>query len=580
MRVKKNIIDCILYCVLFILPFIHINIGINVSDQGYNLANFEMFPNINETWGIATLAANLIGKLFTQLPFGHYMLGMNIYCTLLLSLSVLGIFYFLKKEYSKYAIFGGLIIAICLSWASKVALYQYISYYLMSFAVIILNQGIVNKKKKYLFFAGIILGINLFVRFPNILQTVLILVVLYAGILYKKQIKEVCVDCACCVGGYILVALPGIVLIDVVFGKGTYASMIENLFGMTDSAVAYSPLHMIQSLLDAYIENWRWFRWLLLLIVFAAFAGGFHMKKWIKIAFYTVLSGMFLIILRIFWYYGIVNVNYNTYDSIYTISAVFIMLSFFILVGVIIKPNVDTSKRLYAIAALLIMIITPLGSNNVFYTNYNNLYLIAPIVWGSVSYLFADKKNEIGKKWMINTVAARVVVYMFIGVVLFQTFMFHLFFVYGSNGVITESKAEVNNEILKWMRTSEENAEMLSGLSEYINENNLVGEQSIVYSNAPLVFYILEMDCAIGHTWPALSSYPNNEYISDLDEMEDYPIIIYETRYFNNLMEEVPEWDEKAIYINELLIEGDYAEVYRNEHYAVCIPNGYIINEF
>ena len=72
MRVKKNIIDCILYCVLFILPFIHINIGINVSDQGYNLANFEMFPNINETWGIATLAANLIGKLFTQLPFGHY----------------------------------------------------------------------------------------------------------------------------------------------------------------------------------------------------------------------------------------------------------------------------------------------------------------------------------------------------------------------------------------------------------------------------------------------------------------------------------------------------------------------------
>ncbi len=568
-------IDYILYGMLFLLPFIHINIGINVSDQGYNLANFEMFPHINETWRIATLGANLIGKIFTFLPFGHYMLGMNIYCTLLLSISMVGIFYFLKREYSKYAIWGGLIIAICLSWASKVALYQYVSYYLISFAVIILNRGIVNKQKKYLFFAGIILGINLFVRFPNILQTVLILVVLYAAILYKKTIKEVCADCACCIGGYMLVALPGIVLIDVVFGKGTYASMIENLFGMTDTAVTYSPLHMVQSLLNNYIENWRWFRYFLILIVFATVAGGFRMKKWVKVAFYTILSGMFLVILRIFWYYGIININYNSYDSIYTISAVFILLGFFVLLGVIIKPNMDNSKRLYAIAALLIMIITPLGSNNVLYTNYNNLYIIAPIVLGSVPFLFVNKKRDAQKKWQINTVAAKIVVYMLIGVVLLQTFMFHLFFVYGSSGVMTESKAEVNNEILKWMRTSEENAEMLSGLSEYMVENNLAGEECIVYSNAPLVFYILEMDCAIGHTWPALSSYPISEYISDISEMENYPIIIYETRYFDDLMEEVPEWDKKALYIKELLLEGDYAEVYRNDHYAVCTPSGY-----
>ena len=77
MTKKICVSDIILCCILFFLPFIHVSIGLSVADQGYNLANFEAFPDMNRTWMVATLVANIVGKIFTFLPFGHSMLGMN-----------------------------------------------------------------------------------------------------------------------------------------------------------------------------------------------------------------------------------------------------------------------------------------------------------------------------------------------------------------------------------------------------------------------------------------------------------------------------------------------------------------------
>ena len=102
MKNKAHIFDIIFSAILFLVPFLHVNIGLSVADQGYNLANFEMFPHMNQTWMIATLVANLVGKFFTLLPFGHCMVGMNIYCTLLLSTISVYLYHILKKGIKMY----------------------------------------------------------------------------------------------------------------------------------------------------------------------------------------------------------------------------------------------------------------------------------------------------------------------------------------------------------------------------------------------------------------------------------------------------------------------------------------------
>ncbi len=576
---KKIKIDYMLYVILFMLPFIHVNVGINISDQGYNLANFKLFPDINSTWRTATLVANLFGKALTYLPFGKYMLGMNIYCTLLLSLSVVGIFYFLKKEYSKYAVFCGLLIAICLSWAPKVALYQYLSYYLFSFAIIILVNGIHYNKRKYLFGAGAILGINLFVRFPNILECTLIIVLLYAAFVYKMKWKDIGLNCICCIGGYMLIAIIGVALIEIVFGNGTYVSMISGLFGMTDTAAAYSPYYMVEAVLASYEDNWRWFRWFLIVAIIGSFLAGFKMKKWVKYILYVICALSCLVILRILWYYGKINFMYTSYDSIHTTGAIFLLFCLVILTCMIILPNIEKKKRLYALSAIVVVVITPLGSNNVLYTNYNNLFLVAPIVLGSVCMLLkmhSTDGNTEKRIWEVDLKPLRIVVSSLVCLVMFQSIMFHLCFIYGGYGIFNEGKVSVEkSDVLVGMLTNEENAEMLNGLSDFISGQEWRNKECIVFSNAPMIFYILDLKCAIGHTWPALDSYPKDEFLYDINKMESLPIIIYETRYFGDLLTEIPETDTKTYYIYNLLNEGKYEEVYSNAHYAVCIPENY-----
>jgi len=188
MKNKARICDIILSAILFLVPFLHVNIGLSVADQGYNLANFEMFPHMNQTWMIATLVANLAGKIFTLLPFGHYMVGMNVYCTLLLSAISVLLYYILKKDYNKYSVFIGLLIAVFFSWAPKVTLYQYLSYYLFCIVALILVKGLFLQKRKLLYIAGVLLGLNLFVRFPNITQAMLIIVVPFYAVLYNSSI--------------------------------------------------------------------------------------------------------------------------------------------------------------------------------------------------------------------------------------------------------------------------------------------------------------------------------------------------------------------------------------------------------
>ena len=580
MEKKKCRIDYLLGGLLFLLPFLHVCIGVNTTDQGYNLANFELFPHMNQTWMISTLIANIVGKLLTWLPFGHFMLGMNVYCTLLLSILSVVFFVVLKKDFSKYAVFCGLVIAISFSWAPKVTLYQYLSYYLFNAAALMLLWGLRKENRRLLFGAGVVLGINLFVRFPNILHTALIVVVVYAAILRKKHFQELMKDILMCIAGYFAVAIPGIVLIEIIWGRGAYPGMINSLFAMTDTATSYSPFSMFTSVYYAYAENWYWFKWFLLEALAGVLVYGFLRKKWMKYAMQLFLVCGFVVILRFYWYWGMFNVKYTAYESVYVWGANLLMLAGLIMAFAVVLPKVTFELKLYGLAMLVIIGITPLGSNNVLYSNFNNLYLLAPVLAGMTELLWQRCQNqdrkEVGRKvWNFSAIPLVLVSTMLIGITAMQTFLFHGCFVFGDTKITAETSAKVEgNKKLTGMITTRDNAESLSQLSRFIEENDLTGSETIVWSQAPILYYILDTPCAIGHFWPSLDSYPYEEFVRDIEEMEEYPMIIYQSIYYEDLIKGAPEGDRKSQVIAEILQKGNYEEVFRNGYYTVCLPGG------
>ena len=581
MKKKEQWIDILLCMILVLLPFLHVNVGIGIADQGYNLANFEAFPDMNRTWMIATLVANLIGKFFTILPFGHTMLGMNVYCTLLLSVMSALMYFILKKEYCRYSVFAGLILAVCFSWAPKVTLYQYVSYYLFCAGAVVLVQGLRKKNRKFLFLAGVLLGINLFVRFPNALQVALIVVVLFAGIIYKSKIKDVLLDVLICIAGYGAVVLPVILMIELCWGKGSYMGMVNSLFAMTDSATAYSPFSMFYAMYNSYASNLKWFAGFFALAVIGWFVYGFLYKKVLRIFLYVLLGIAFAFILRVYWYYGILNMDYMTYNSVYVWGVCFLFLGILILGLSLFSRKITPEQKLYSVAVLVIIFISPLGSNNALYSNYNNLYLVAPVVLGTLASLWkngeqSENKDNAHKRkvWHFSWRPIVGVASMLVSVVLLQTFLFHGFFIFGDAGMDGEAKVTVeNNRVLAGMRTTDANARMLSELTVFLTDYQVDDAECIVWGRSPLLYYAMDLDCAIGHSWPSLDSYPYEELKADLEALETYPVIIYEAMYYEDLKKEAPEWEEKALLITSLLQSGNYSEVFRNDFYVVCVPN-------
>ena len=161
MEKKKNVLNWIYRLLLLGFPMLHLNIGVDVADIGYNLANFEAFPHFNETWMLSTLLAQVVGKGMTFLPFGHTMMGMHFYCLLLLGGFAVLMFELLRKDFKPWMVFAGELLALCLCWSPKYILYQYMTYYLFCLAAVILVKGLVSGRDKLLFISTYLFNFNI-----------------------------------------------------------------------------------------------------------------------------------------------------------------------------------------------------------------------------------------------------------------------------------------------------------------------------------------------------------------------------------------------------------------------------------
>ena len=174
---KKNsvVFDCIFLAILVLLPFLHLAFGVEFTDTAYSLGNYQNLDKMNLTWTVATFWANMLGKFFSMLPLGKTWIGMKFYTTLVPLSAVVSSYFFLRKYIPKWIVFIGELLAISLCWCPTTILYNYASYLLFTLAVIVLIVSLVKEYKWGLFVAGIILAFNVYVRFPNITEVSLTL---------------------------------------------------------------------------------------------------------------------------------------------------------------------------------------------------------------------------------------------------------------------------------------------------------------------------------------------------------------------------------------------------------------------
>lgn len=578
LRNKNNRIywyDFILSFILFAFPFLHVSTGVAITDTTYNLGNYVNFPNFNRTWMISTIFANIVGKLGTLLPGGHKMLFMCIYTTAISGIISVLLYFMARQLFSTVPSFFAMMIAIMFCWCPREILYHYLTYLLFDVAAFVLIAALLYEKKKLFIIAGVILAFNTFVRFPNITETALIVVVFAYGVIFKTNIvKEVLL----CVAGYCITFLGGVILIDAIFGKKSYITMIFNLFGMTKQATSYKPMAMITKMVEDYLNDIDWFIPIAIAAILTCVIYGFVKNGILRLCLLTIESLVILLVARYMHYFGVFTTDYTIYSSIYVWGEFIVFISVIVSAFALFSRKVEKKYKLMAVVVPVILLITPIGSNNGFYSSLNNMFI--PLIF---SLGIIDNQNVIGElkqeilksgkakvfgRFSLHKTPIGVAFILILCACMIQGIGFSTKFVFRDAPFMSKENIKISDDnVLRGMHTRESNAENIILLKKFICEKQYENDEVILFGNIPGIAYCLDLKPAISHTWADLDSYPYEEMRDDMKKIKGKPLIIVNIYY--EKIDEDAQNNPKAQLINDFIQNNNYEAIYKNSEYVV-----------
>ena len=543
--------------------------GIELADAGYNYGNFKNLSMLDGMWFYSTYLSNVFGGLFTKLPFGNCMLGMNIYCGILKCIIPVVVYFFLtgtKKIKGPVAFFGELG-ALGLCWCPVALIYNYLTYFLFGVCIILLISGLLGKKSYLLFIAGMVLGLNVFTRLPNICECALILMVIGYSVFEKEKVSECIKKCLICIGGF---AVSVIVML-LIAGPSAYINGISELFGATKEASEYSPLGMIGDILAGYKDSLfylvRTVGFLIGIIVISILIPA-KLKK-VRFAVTVILSTLFLYYMAVNSLFGF---DYDSLGAAFQFAVLWIDISIIVFITAIVDKNTAREMRFLSLAGLIVIFITPIGSNNGLYPVINNMFLVFPV---SIQLVYDYSRKE------ISLIQGRLKGDMFFGSIgacivmliisCLGTGLFTLF-----NDKDARYWVEFN-PVLAGMNTNEALVHDLTGLSRYYQEITMNEDTGLLlYGNIPALMYFLDGKPAISSSWPDLDSYNSDKFAEELESLSEKPVImigkssnLFSYFTYGGISED--EFTKKEQILYKYIEENGYYTDYVNQNVIVII---------
>lgn len=565
---------------LALYPLRRIWLGVDLWDGGYNYANFRYAGTqyMDSMWYFATWIANGVGSLLMKLPFGNTMRGMNLYTGLTVSLLATAGFLFCTKKLKlpQWLAFLAELTACNLCWNPTAALYNYLTFALLLFGCIFLELGLTRDRNGYLAAAGVCLGLNVGVRFSNLVQAALILAVWSYGRMTKKSLGKVIRQTLVCMAGYGAALGAFLALMAAKYGLDTYGAGIARLFAMTETARDYSPVRMLTGVGQVYLDASYWIKRFalalaaMLAVCLPAPGKAAGAKKLFSVA---VTLALFALLIT----HGFFYPDFHTYQSIYDPCVMLLLTAMAVSCLMLLKGDVSKEDKLLAVMELSLVLLTSLGGNNAVFYCINNMFLILPLHIYMLWKLWTQHRGEalFPVKAMASALAVLVCV---------LALRFGNTFIYEEAGGARNPDTVISEiPVLRGMRTGGERAKALTGLYGYLQESGLSDRTCILYGQIPGIAYYMEMTPAM-NVWSDLDSYLYEVMRGDLKRVFDgteagrEPVLILEHSWAACLAgteEPNAAWTDPALAKGALLAEYmekyGYRDTYDNGKYVVYV---------
>ena len=548
----KQIIYGILWIGLIFFTFRKVNKGLDLWDTGYNLANFQWMgtEHMDNMWLFSTYLSNAVGHIFSLLPGGKMLLGMNIYTTgvtaLLMILSSCFLVRYMKIPMA--LVVAGEFVALNLCWAPSAILYDYLTFVCLDVGLILMLIGLTKEHWREVFLSGILIGTGMFVRFSNLAQLiVIILIPVFYIIMWidsvlnrekgkKIWLKDMLRQMAAFLAGYALIVAIVFGYISIRYGFSEYVEGIGELMDMSKTTPGYSSSFMIKflftNLMRYGLRLWHVIAAIVLGLVCAVTADKMDSKLH-KCVFRPLTVGISIILaLHVLYTYltkcDYITQDYLSYSSVYAPMLLLGVITIFIAVVRVFSKEASMAEKFLGVIVVSIYLLSVIGSSTEFHLGMNNYFVLMPYLLWEI-YSFCRRKATV-----IPFYPAKIIITVFVIFCCSLTIGFGQKFIYEEAGSTTGREYCVNgNRTLRGIYMTQRKAEIAQGLSDYLADNGLQGREVILYDMNPGLAFYLQLPPAFNR-WISLGSYSCEKLQADLErtkEKQELPLMIVSNNF-------------------------------------------------
>ena len=555
----KNIEQVTFYILLTVTALwftFFINRGIDVTDAAYCFVKYKYAFVNKDVINVGTFLTDLAGACVYHLSSTGQVLLLSVSHWLLYMGSGVIVYQCLKKYVPRLLLLAAVLCGsfFSLTWI-RVLHYNSTSMFMQTAAICVLIKGIEKENIRYYVFSGILLGLNIFFRLPNVLQ-----VCVGAGILWyfgickkewKRGFQRIAAYGLGVAGGF----LAGAGLCFLVLGK---EKIMAYFFKTANTAMDSQSSHGIWPILLGLfrgarngLRGWAHYGILIVavLVIWNLMAGKKKLLSQRERIVYIVLAGIMVL--------------YGIFLGCRLDIAQFILMTgpciwCVVFAGIFYYRKINAFMSAVCAVSFCAEAVLCIGTDVGWY--YHVVFMIFPL---SVCISEVYNCQSVRLKRNLILCAAVVGAMVFAAGVKYATS-----YVY-RDAPNNELKYPVMAEEYKGIRTSKERAGYLDELLQVLNE--FEGEELLSYGDCNIGQIIADMPPLLSRIWVDLAGYPIDTFETELEEaieQKGYPVVLIADLDQDGEFRSM----EKLEIIKDLLREGEYTEYYKNEWYCVYKP--------
>jgi hypothetical protein len=563
-----------LFIAIFAYQLLHIWWGIDFSDTGFNATFFQQIFDepASVQYNFPYWLTGVIGGLWVAVFGTLGLLGIRLLGILLFTGMVMLVHALLKPHFGGPHLRAGLACEVLLLGPTTAFFgleYNLLTALCFTLGSLLIFRGLTHNSRGSLFAAGVVLGLNVFVRLPNVVYVAMIAPALYFGWSRRRPLRDAITPAGIILLGFVVAVCAVLLLMRAVGHFDLYIDSLRRLRDLAASGQSHGLMVMVKTMATQYLTLAG------VLVATLAFVWTYAMvarRAWRVAVGFLAVAGLWLFM------------SMYAQNDFLTLNLVYVAIALVTLVcaQALLDPASNPEVKFLFLLALMQVALSPLGSDHGF-INQRGFAIVIGLP-AAIAYVLNRDSYGLVPSWLRDVArdartrfrAKQSLVIAAMAVSLLAGWVF----TYCEGRWKHTLVFPIRSPLAPFIFSSRERAtavnELLAESARYVGEN----DYALAYDEMPMFYYLTRTRPFLYGLWPKL--FDDEVFRQTLEasfsEKRILPVIIRQrVSTWGNWPAEVPaDYDRisngRNRYLREFQQRHGYSLAWENKAFQIWVP--------